>query len=95
MKRFKQAPLCEACGEKTAISFSYLSMPGGARRWWFTCMCTSGHERYYILFSAFFKSPAATVDWLAHMNGKGWMDWGDFMSMMRRFRKATGSFHVL
>jgi hypothetical protein len=58
----------------------------------FCCECTSEKEVYYIEFHRFFASPAATVDWLAHMHEKSWMDWPDFMAMMHRFRAATASY---
>lgn len=47
------------------------------------------------MFEDFFRSPAATVDWLAHMHEKAWMDWVDFMDMMYRFRHATNSYFQL
>lgn len=36
-----------------------------------------------------------TVDWLAHMHPKQWMNWSDFMDMVKRFRVATDSFNSL
>jgi hypothetical protein len=43
----------------------------------------------------FFKSPASTVDWLAHLSEKAWFDADDFFAMIYRFRKATDSYGAL
>ena len=85
---FDATPICEECHDETATSFSHVH-----GKWMFTGQCTSGTEDYYIEFKRFFRSPASTIDWLAHMNEKNWMDWTDFMNMMDRFRSATKSFH--
>lgn len=87
--KFKTNPICEDCGNEPASAFTHA---GRGSKWKFTGDCTSKHDAYYIEFDRFFKSPATTVDWLAHMGQKGWMDWKDFMAMMTRFRKATNSF---
>jgi hypothetical protein len=50
---------------------------------------------YCFEIADFFKSPAATVDWLAHLAEKAWFDADDFLSMIHRFREATGSFGAL
>ncbi len=89
MKPFNKQPFCEVCLDEPATSFSWIG-----KKWTFTGDCTRTTEDYYILFEQFFKSPEATVDWLAHMNEKQWMDWPDFMNMMDRFRAATNSFGV-
>lgn len=89
-KKFRKAPLCEKCGKAEAISFSLIK-----GKWMFTCMCTADNESYYIELDRFFRSPASTVDWLAHMSEKPWMDCHDFMEMMHRFRGATNSFCCL
>ncbi len=85
---WKKQPLCEVCGAEPATSFSWIK-----KTWKFCGVCTMDYEDYYIEFDRFFNSPAATVDWLAHMDEKKWMDWTAFMAMMARFRKATDSFH--
>ena len=58
-------------------------------------MCDSQKcpDNYIILFTRFFKSPAATVDWLAHLAEKGWIEDNAyaFFEMMENFRTATGS----
>jgi len=81
--------MCEACGEEPATSFSYFQ---DDECWKFTGDCTTQTEMYYIELETFFKSPPATVDWLAHMHEKDWMNWKDFMGMMHRFRARTDSF---
>lgn len=94
---FKQAPVCEVCGLNEAAAIVFLQNPLGAWTgvWKFACGCTSQEEGYYIEIHRIFSSPPATVDWLAHMRKKDWVDWNDFMSMMRRFRVATNSFGIL
>ena len=85
--KWKIKPLCEVCRLEPATSFSFVD-----KRWVFVGNCTSDSERYYIEFKRLFRSPAATVDWLAHMHEKNWMDWDSFMDMLTRFRQATESF---
>lgn len=94
---FKKKPMCEVCGEKEASSFSYFMTNPDAHQgeWKFVCGCTSNHENYYIQIKRFFADPPASVDWIAHMHEKSWMDWGNFMTMIYRFRKATNSFSTL
>ena len=91
MSRFKKDPVCEVCQKNPAMSFAYIEDQDGSR-WKFCCECTSDNESYYIVFDKFFGSAPSVVDWLAHMHGKNWMDWNDFMDMMTRFRIATSSF---
>jgi hypothetical protein len=93
--KFPQEPLCEWCGEDTAYSFSYFKHQPPGRQWQFTCECTSDKETYYVEFDRFFSSPASTTDWLAHLHEKPWMNWKEFMDMIRRFRKATNSFNQI
>jgi len=92
-------PICEKCGKEPAISFSYFGRrvenKTQEQQWFFTGMCTADSEMYYVELDRFFNSPASTVDWLAHLNSKGWIDWADFMSMIRRFRDATGGYDQL
>ncbi len=78
---FKQQPQCEVCGQHHAVSFSLLE-----EGWKYTCYCTSNKERYYVDLLNFFDSPYECVDWLAHLDIKAWMNWKDFMAMIRRFR---------
>jgi len=94
---FKKKPMCEVCGEKEATSFSFIPTGndldiGNGK---FTCECTSNEEKYYIPISDFFSSPSATIDWLAHLQEKPWVDWNNFMKMMDRFRTSTESFNFL
>lgn len=86
---WKKEPQCEVCGQEPATSFSWLD-----RDWKFCGDCTTDTESYYIELKLFFQSPASTVDWIAHMAEKNWMDWGKFADMMGRFRAATDSFGV-
>lgn len=78
------------CNMESATSFSLVE-----GEWVFSGDCTRATERYYVPFDRFFNSPESTVDWLAHLHEKKWMDWKDFADMMDRFREATGSFGKL
>lgn len=83
-------PLCEVCGEHQATAFShFLNQEQDLHGWKFCCACTSGRENYYIEFDRFFASPFETMDWLAHMHKKTWMDWNDFMDMAQRYRSKS------
>lgn len=78
--------ICEKCGQEKAYSFSYFR---DTDEWMFTGDCTRESEDYYIEFDRFFESPKETVDWLAHMSEKGWMNWDDFTGMMCRLRNKA------
>lgn len=86
---FDKTPICEVCNKEPATSFSYFQ---NRNKWLFCGQCTTKEEDYYIELRRFFNNPSATVDWLAHMQEKNWMNWPDFMDMMHRFRDATRSF---
>ena len=94
---FKQNPVCEVCGKDTASAFVFIQNPVGSWKgsWKFACKCTTQQESYYVAIDKIFKSPPATVDWLAHLAEKDWVNWNDFMRMMHRFRQATKSFGQL
>ncbi len=87
--KFPKQPVCEQCGQNTAMAFCYL---GSEEGWKFCCHCTDNLDRYYVELDRFFKRAASSVDWLAHLQGKHWMDWNNFMDMMVRFRAATQSY---
>jgi hypothetical protein len=87
--KFPKEPMCEQCGQHSPVAFCYLGPDQG---WKFCCHCTDNYDWYYVLLDRFFNSPASTTDWLAHLHGKAWMDWDNFMDMMMRFRSETGSF---
>lgn len=94
---FKKDPICEVCGSKKATSFSFvISNPESFEgEWKYVCDCTTESEDYYIPIENFFSRGPATVDWLAHMGEKPWMDWKNFMDMMYRFHDATDSYGAL
>lgn len=97
MTTFKQEPACEICKAKTANSFVVIGDKDDSTTWqWqFSCGCVPDNEIYRVEHSRIFASPAGTVDWLAHLHEKTWMNWKDFMDMMTRFRHATSSYHLL
>ncbi len=90
--KFDKKPICEKCRKGVAISFSYFDHAPSGKHWRFCCSCTDETEKYYVKIDSFFSSAASTIDWLAHLHEKDWVDWRDFMNMMDRFRDATGSY---
>ncbi|MEY3786585.1 MAG: hypothetical protein RLZ75_792 [Pseudomonadota bacterium] len=93
---FKIKPICEECGRSEASSFSFIRETEPFKgNWKFICDCTANDEDYYIQINKFFSNPSASVDWMGHMQEKTWMNWQNFMEMMSRFRKATGSYGSL
>jgi hypothetical protein len=52
-------------------------------------------DEYHLEIDAFFKSPASTVDWLAHLQEKPGFDARAFCEMMHRFRAATNGYDAL
>lgn len=93
--RFDREPMCEICGEKPAAVFAYLrtGIQKEEWRWKFCCLtCEEEKDEYTVLIDKFLHSPASTVDWLAHLSEKEWINWNDFMQMTHRFRAATGSY---
>ena len=97
MTLFKTTPTCEHCKTNDANSFVLFGRKDDLSngKWKYLCGCTPDSEAYVIELDRFFSKPAATVDWLAHMHEKTWINWKDFMDMMTRFRKASESFHAL
>ncbi|MGE0557838.1 MAG: hypothetical protein AB7O69_06155 [Burkholderiales bacterium] len=93
--KFDKTPMCEVCGKKPAMSFSYFSQELPGKQWRFCCLCTDETETYYVKIDDFFSSAGSTVDWLAHLHKKSWVQWPEFMDMMHRFRKATESFNKI
>ena len=91
---FKKTPSCELCSAEEATAFSLIAISGQPMdgEWKFVGACSNENEEYYIEIERFFKNPPASVDWIAHMHEKSWMNWQSFMDMMTRFRAATNSF---
>jgi hypothetical protein len=89
--RFPMAPLCELCQKNEASAFVHFE-DQQHKGWKFCCECAGDIGDYEILFERFFSSPASTVDWMAHMHEKTWMDWADFMGMIDRLRDASKSY---
>ena len=98
---FRYEPMCEICGRKAATHFS-LERPnttdhhrikeGGV--WRFVCEDEENYnEMYYVPIGKMFESPSETVDWMAHLNEKGWMNWDNFMEMIYRFRREAFGFN--
>jgi hypothetical protein len=90
---FPTQPECETCRKETAAVFIKGLDPENPINWRFVCpKCDSlVHVAYRVEIDSFLASPAHTVNWLAHLGTKGWMNWAEFAQMMRRFRSATGS----
>jgi len=90
-KQFHEIPMCEILHDKPAAHFTF-------RRGKWLFVSTEAPEdfnEYHFEIVNFFKTPAATVDWLAHLHEKSWFDPDDFCQMMHRFREATNSFGAL
>jgi hypothetical protein len=88
--KFKKTPACELLPEYPAAHFTH-------RRGKWLFVSTGAPEdanEYHLEIDDFFKSPASTVDWLAHLSGKDWFDAKDFCAMMTRFRRATDSYNA-
>jgi hypothetical protein len=86
--KFKKIPMCEILHDKPARHFTH-------RRGEWLFVSTEAPEdlnEYHFEIERFFRSPQATIDWLAHLHEKEWFDANDFCAMMRRFREATGSY---
>ncbi len=92
---FPKKPVCEVCHKEWAISFSLIpqSTDWDRTKWMFTGMCTADSELCYAELERFFASPGAVVDWIAHLSGENYFNPADFISMIDRFREATGSYN--
>ena len=97
---FRYKPMCEICGKKEATHFS-LERPDTTDhlrikeegQWRFVCEDEEDYnEMYHVPISKMFESPSETVDWMAHLNEKGWMNWDNFMEMIYRFRRTAFGF---
>lgn len=83
--RFKQTPMCELLHDKPAEFFTCQD-----GKWLFVCLeAPEKFSDYHFEISEFFRSPTATVDWLAHLHEKAWFDPKDFLEMIHRFRHAA------
>jgi hypothetical protein len=86
--KFKKTPMCEVLGNTPAEHFTHR---GG--KWLFVSTeAPVDFNEYHFPIADFFRSPASTIDWLAHLRGKDWFNANDFCEMMKRFRKATDSY---
>ena len=88
---FTKIPSCEILPDQPAEHFTF-------RRGHWLFVSTKAPEdfnEYHFKIRDFFKSPSATVDWIAHLSEKSWFDPADFCAMIHRFRIATDSFGAL
>jgi len=91
--KFKKQPMCEILGNVPATHFTWRYSD---RRWRFiSTQAPQEPDEYCFRIDGFFLSPAAIVDWLAHLSEKKFFDPVDFLAMIHRFREATGSYGVL
>lgn len=92
MKIFKVDPKCEWCFKKVATCFVFSKKESKREKSYFVCdACQNKDNPYWIGFDSFFNPPGM-VDWFAHLEEKGWVDYEDFFKMMVRFREATDSY---
>lgn len=85
-----KSPLCERCNRRQAKYFTlYKVYPASFQKptWLFTCgMCTTPRRDYAFETKDFFKQLTTTKhDWIFHLNCKTWMDFVDFLDMIKRF----------
>jgi hypothetical protein len=100
---FDKKPMCEICGTKEATHFTLngpytgdIAIIKAQGKWKFVCQDEDDYDEFtYIPIESFFKTPSATVDWMAHTHERAWMNWDNFMDMIRRFQEATGSYRKL
>jgi hypothetical protein len=88
---FDKEPMCEICGKEKADSFSNYGQQSGIPDWRFVGNCQNNAMAYHVEFEGFFESPAEMDNWVDHLTGKGWIGL-DFLDMMLRLLKATGSY---
>jgi hypothetical protein len=89
--QFKKTPMCELL---TNVPAKHFTCQHG--KWLFvSTQAPENWNDYHFEIADFFKSPIATIDWLAHLHEKGWFDADDFCAMMERFREATDSYGAL
>src|ERR1700736_6699790 len=75
-QKFPKQPVCEICEKEPAdrfVNFHEEEAQGRKRGWVFGGKCLNDQGHYEIEVDRFFDSPAATVDWIAHMHEKTWM----------------------
>lgn len=98
---FRYKPMCEICGKKKASHFT-LERPNTSDhlrikregKWRFVCEDEVGYNEYYaVSINRMFESPGETVDWMAHLNEKDYMNWDNFMEMIYRFRREAFGFN--
>jgi hypothetical protein len=89
--KFRKTPMCEILHNKPAAHFTCRR-----EKWLFVSSeAPEDFNEYHFEIADFFKSPASTIDWLAHLHEKSWFDPSDFCQMIHRFREATISFGAL
>lgn len=83
---------CEICGKSLPLLEGYFSCPDmESGEWQLVCQeCPDGF--YDFEAKRFFKSPASTIDWLAHLQEKIWFKPKKFFDFMDRAR-ANGKFY--
>ncbi|HET8797576.1 MAG TPA: hypothetical protein VFO89_07810 [Thermoanaerobaculia bacterium] len=83
--------VCEICDIKTAVAFALIGPVGSHGSWKLSCVTCHEDEEYGIKFTEFFRSPEETIEWLAQLAEKSWIDWADFIRMILRLRGADVS----
>lgn len=88
---FKKTPMCELLHDKPAEFFTCQD-----GKWLFVSLeAPEKLSDYHFEICEFFRSPASTVDWLAHRHEKPWFDPMDFLDMIDRFREAADCYGSL
>jgi len=94
----KKLIACEHSGIKIPLSEGVMACncgpdvkikDGGV--WVFLCKKAADKSCYYTIeIAELIKSPEALVDWLAHLNEKGWFDAKKFINFFTRLRNENG-----
>ena len=81
---------CDCCHKKLNLLDGFFSCPDPDKAEW-QFICGSCPDEFYdIQASRFFKSPEATVDWMAHLHEKRWFSPVKFFEFMDSMRTNGG-----
>ena len=81
---------CDRTNSKTIMADGFFVAEPSTGEWLFVCKDAPDLPGdYCIKVADIFKSPAAFVDWIAHLNEKTWFDPNKFADFFTRLRKAN------
>ncbi len=83
---------CDICEKGLDLLSGWFSCPEpNTGEWQFVCVDCPG-EAYDFAVERFFRTPASTVDWMAHLHEKQWFRPRKFFDFIDRLR-ADGNFY--